>query len=90
MAPKVFPAVIRERMNRLWESKQLCLQRSANLAQGRVFPVIVERHGREGFSGTSPEGLRILFVEKPGKLGSEVQVKVVGFQDGFAVAHLVS
>jgi threonylcarbamoyladenosine tRNA methylthiotransferase MtaB len=90
MTPKIPPAVIRERMKRLLELKKYCMEKSAQEAQGKMFPLIVERFGKKDFSGLSPEGLRVFFLDKPGDLGREVRIKVDGLRKGRAVAHLVS
>jgi threonylcarbamoyladenosine tRNA methylthiotransferase MtaB len=90
MTPKVPPAVIRKRMKQLLELKKVCVEKSAQEAQGRMFPMIVERYGKNDFSGLSPEGLRVFFHKKPGDLGREVRIKVDGLRKGRAVAHLVS
>jgi threonylcarbamoyladenosine tRNA methylthiotransferase MtaB len=90
MRPKVPPAVIRKRMKKLLELKKVCVEKSAREAQGLMFPVIVERFGREGFSGLSPAGVRVFFKEKPGDFGREIRVQVDGLHRGRAVAHLVS
>ncbi len=63
IAPKVKPAVIRERMNRLGDLKKECLNRSAERAQGLEYRVIVERHNRDQQAGLTDGGLRVLFPE---------------------------
>jgi threonylcarbamoyladenosine tRNA methylthiotransferase MtaB len=89
MTAKVSPAVIRDRMDRLGILKKECLERSARLAQGHIFPVIVERHGKKGFSGLSPEGLRVFLPAEAGELGREIRVKVEGIKEGRALACLL-
>jgi len=89
MAPKISSAVIRERMDRLGLLKKECQERSAWFAQGHIFPVIVERQGKKGFSGLSPEGLRVFFPGEAGEVGREVQVKVDGVKEGRALACLL-
>ena len=80
MTPKVDPAVIRGRMDRLGELKKQCQARSAQKATGKTFRVIVERHNRERQAGLTDEGLRVLFPYKEGWLGKEAHVQVT---DGF-------
>jgi threonylcarbamoyladenosine tRNA methylthiotransferase MtaB len=87
MNPKVNPAVIRERMNRLWELKKECLALSAQRAQGRDFRVIIERHNERQQAGLTDEGLRLVFPRKEGWLGKETRVKVTGAYQGLALAE---
>jgi threonylcarbamoyladenosine tRNA methylthiotransferase MtaB len=87
--PKVRPAVIRERMNRLRALKKECLARSAQRAQGREYRVIVERHNREQQAGLTDEGLRVFFPLKEEWLGKETRVKLTGAQAGAALAEWV-
>ena len=87
MTPKVNPALIRERMSRLWELKEKCLAQSAERGRGRTCRVIVERHGKESQSGLTDEGLRVVFPAKEGWLGKEAQVKVTASRDQTALAE---
>ncbi|HTC21103.1 MAG TPA: tRNA (N(6)-L-threonylcarbamoyladenosine(37)-C(2))-methylthiotransferase MtaB, partial [bacterium] len=87
--PKVNPAVIRERMNRLGDLKKECLARSAQRAQGRECRVIVERHNRDQQAGLTDEGLRVFFPRKEGWLGKETRVRMTGAQAGAALAEWV-
>lgn len=86
MTPKVNPAVIRERMNRLWDLKRECLARSAQRALGREYRIIVERHGEGRQAGLTEEGLRVVFLEREGWLGREASVKVADFRQNAAWA----
>ncbi len=87
MIPKVKPAVIRERMNRLWKLKRECLDRSAQKAQGREYRVIVERHNQDQQAGLTDEGLRVYFPRKEGWLGKETLIRMTGAQGGIALAE---
>ena len=89
MEPKVPPAVIRERMKRLWELKKDCLARSAQRSRGRECRVIVERHGAGRQAGLTDEGLRVFFPEREGWLGREARVQVAGVEQGCAQAQWV-
>ncbi len=86
--PKVNPAVIRERMNKLWQLKKECLEKSAQKAKGNRCRVIVERYNAGHQAGLTDAGLRVVFDEKPGQLGQQVQVQVAGFRDGHAWADI--
>lgn len=89
MNPKVKPAVIRERMNRLRDLKKECLDRSAQKAQGREYRVIVERHNQDQQAGLTDEGLRAYFPRKEGWLGKETRIRMTGVQAGIALAEWV-
>ncbi len=89
MAPKVPPAVIRERMNRLLDLKGECLARSAQRALGKEYSVVVERNEKSLQAGLSEEGLRMVFPEREGWLGREARVKVTGIRRGAAWAQWV-
>lgn len=89
LKPKVPPAVIRERMDRLWELKRECLMKSAQRASGREYRVIVERCGGGRQAGLTDEGLRVVFPEREGWLGREALVKVTGVGKGAASADWV-
>ncbi len=89
MAPKIPPAVVRERMNRLLDLKGECLVRSAQKALGKEYRVIVERNGKGLQAGLSDEGLRLVFPEREGWLGKETRVKVIGTRDSAAWAEWV-
>ena len=86
ITPKVNPAVIRKRMNRLGELKKELQAHAAQKSQGRECRVIVERHNEEQQAGLTDEGLRVLFPKKEGWLGKEVRVKVTGIRAGAATA----
>lgn len=86
--PKVDPAVIRKRMNELWQLKKECLEKSAQKAKGNSYRVIVERYNAGHQSGLTDQGLRVVFDGSPGRLGRQVQVKVTGFRDGHAWADV--
>ncbi len=86
LKPKVPSAVIRERMDRLWELKRECLAQSAQRASGRKYRVIVERHGGGQQAGLTDEGLRVVFPEREGWLGKEALVAVTGAGPGGASA----
>jgi len=90
LVPKVNPATIRKRMDRLWEVKKICLLTAARRALGKEFTVIVERYNREFQSGLTDEGLRVFFPEKTGWIGKEIVVRVDSFQDGRALARVLS
>lgn len=87
MKPKVNPAVIRSRMDRLWELKKECQVRSAQKAVGKTFRIIVERHNREQQAGLTADGLRVLFPHKEGWLGKETQVRVTDRFENVALAE---
>ncbi len=89
ITPKVNPAVIRRRMNLLWDLKKECLSRSAQKAQGREYRVIVERHNREQQTGLTDEGLRAYFPRKEGWLGKETRIRMTGVQAGAALAEWI-
>ena len=89
MTPKVNPAIIRERMNRLWELKKQCLTQSAQKALGGRFRVIVERCTKSQQSGLTDEGLRVIFPKKESWLGREAFVKATGIQQDTALAEWV-
>ncbi len=89
LKPKVNPAVIRQRMDRLWALKKECLAQAAQGAMGKTFRVIVEKHDREYQAGLTDEGLRVLFSKKEGWLGKETRVKVTGLHKGTALAEWV-
>jgi len=89
MTPKTGPAVIRKRMNRLWDLKKECLAMSAERAMGREFRIIVERH-REGFqAGLTDQGLKVLLPQREGWLGKEARIRVVGAYHDSALAEWV-
>jgi threonylcarbamoyladenosine tRNA methylthiotransferase MtaB len=88
--PKVNPAVIRERMNRLWRLKKECLEVAAQKAKGNGYRVIVERYNADQQAGLTDEGLRVIFPQKPGWLGKEIWVQVEGFRDGHAWASVLT
>lgn len=88
--PKVHPAVIRARMNQLWQLKKICLEVSAEKAKGKRFRVIVERYNADQQAGLTDEGLRVVFSQTPGQLGKEIWVKVEGFRDGHAWATVLN
>ncbi|HJT23583.1 MAG TPA: MiaB/RimO family radical SAM methylthiotransferase, partial [bacterium] len=89
MTPKVHPAVIRERMDRLWDLKKECLSQSAQRARGSEFRIIVERHGEGRQAGLTDEGLRVVFPKREGWLGKEALVAVTGSEQGIASAQWV-
>ena len=87
MTLKVNPAVIRKRMDQLWELKKQCLVQSAKKALGGKFRVIVERCNETQQAGLTDEGLRVVFPKKEGWLGREAFVKVTGLQQDTALAE---
>jgi threonylcarbamoyladenosine tRNA methylthiotransferase MtaB len=87
MIPKTAPAILRERMNRIWEFKKERLALSAHEFLGRECRVIVERHDQERQAGLTDEGFRVLFPKKEGWLGKEAHVKVIGVEAGAALAE---
>jgi tRNA-2-methylthio-N6-dimethylallyladenosine synthase len=89
MNPKVDPRVLKDRMGRLLDLKAASRERAAREALGREVRVIVERHGAGLQSGLTDEGLRLLFPERPERLGEEAHVRVTGFLDGTARAEWV-
>jgi threonylcarbamoyladenosine tRNA methylthiotransferase MtaB len=89
LTPKVHPAVIRERMNRLLDLKGECLAQAAQKAKGLERRVIVERHGPDQQSGLTDEGLRVIFPHREGWLGRDIMVRVSGFQKSAALAEWV-
>jgi threonylcarbamoyladenosine tRNA methylthiotransferase MtaB len=90
LKPKVNPAVIRERMNKLWQLKKECLETAAQRAKGNRCRVIVERYNAGRQAGLTDEGLRVVFPEVPETLGKEIWVQVEGFHDGHAWASRVT
>ncbi len=88
--PKVHPAVIRTRMNQLWQLKKICLEVSAEKAKGKRFRVIVERYNADQQAGLTDEGLRVVFPQISGQLGKEIWVQVEGFRDGHAWAAVLN
>ena len=89
LTPKVNPAVIRERMDRLWDLKRQCLSQSAQRSKGCECRVIVERHGEGRQAGLTDEGLRVVFPQREGWLGKEALVSVTGEEKGAACAQWV-
>jgi threonylcarbamoyladenosine tRNA methylthiotransferase MtaB len=89
MKPKINPAIIRQRMDRLWALKKECLAQAAQGALGKTSRIIVEKHNREFQAGLTDEGLRVLFPPKDGWLGKETRVKITGIHDGAALAEWV-
>jgi threonylcarbamoyladenosine tRNA methylthiotransferase MtaB len=89
MQPKVNPAVIRERMDRLWALKKECLGFSAQKSKGQTFRVIVEKHGEKHQAGLTDRGLRLIFPKREGFLGRESQVQSLGLMEGMAYAQWV-
>ena len=87
LKPKVNPAVIRQRMDRLWALKKECRAQAAEGALGKTFRIIVEKFDREYQAGLTDEGLRVLFSKKEGSLGKETRVKVTGIHEGTALAE---
>lgn len=87
LTPKVDPALIRERMDRLWESKRECLASAAQGARGREVRVIVERFDATHQSGLSDEGLRVVFPKREDQLGREARVRVTGTHPKAALAE---
>jgi threonylcarbamoyladenosine tRNA methylthiotransferase MtaB len=90
LLPKVHPAIIRERMNQLWQLKKICLEVSAEKAKGKRFRVIVERYNADQQAGLTDEGLRVVFSQTSGQLGKEMWVQVEGFQNGHAWASVLN
>ncbi|HVZ80767.1 MAG TPA: tRNA (N(6)-L-threonylcarbamoyladenosine(37)-C(2))-methylthiotransferase MtaB [bacterium] len=87
LVPKVHPAVIRERMDRLWALKREVLARAAERAVGREFRVIVERYDDQRQSGLTDEGLRVVFPRMAERLGQEARVRVTGAGPKTALAQ---
>ncbi len=90
LVPKVNPAIIRKRMDRLRGLKKNCLSGAAQKALGKEFSVIVERYNQDHQAGLTDEGLRVLFPLIAGWVGKEVLVRIEGFQDGHALARVLS
>jgi threonylcarbamoyladenosine tRNA methylthiotransferase MtaB len=89
LRPKVNPAVIRQRMDRLWALKKECLQGAAQRAVGQELRVIVERYDDRNQSGLSDEGLRVIFPKTEGRLGQQARVRVTGAGPKTALAEWV-
>jgi threonylcarbamoyladenosine tRNA methylthiotransferase MtaB len=89
LQPKVDPAVIRERMDRLWALKRECLAGAAEKTVGQERRVIVERYDAQNQSGLTDEGLRVVFPKIEERLGHEARVKVIGAGPKAAFAEWV-
>jgi threonylcarbamoyladenosine tRNA methylthiotransferase MtaB len=88
--PKVNPAVIRGRMDKLRRLKKECVEISAQEAKGNRCRVIVERYNANQQAGLTDEGLRVVFPRKSEWLGKEKWVQIEGFRDEQAWASVLT
>jgi len=89
LSPKVPPATIRARMDRLGDIKRKKMEENALRHSRKVVEVVAERSAHQCLCGTTDQGWKVVFPQGDHRPGEVLRVLVTGFEKDRALGEVL-